>query len=65
MTPEPQGLGRQLKISRMVAVRRKSDQPAVIFVLLLTYLRTDTISNRTQNENPIEDRDYHLPSLTV
>ena len=57
MTPEPQGLGRKRKIATMVAVGRNSDRPAVIF-MITTYLpRTDTISNRTQNENPIEDRD--------
>lgn len=37
MTPEPQGLSRQRKIRRMVAVRRKSDRPAVIFSITTYY----------------------------
>ena len=60
MTPEPQGLGRQRKIARMVAVtsvRRKSDHPAVIFMISDGQTRNSTI---TQNENPIEDRDKTL-----
>ena len=57
MAPKPQGLSQQLKISRMVAVRRKSDRPAVIFMIIIIsdgQTRNPTI---TQNENPIEDRD--------
>ena len=55
MAPEPQWLCRQRKIGRMVAFRRKSDRPAVIFMII-----TDGQTRYpmvTQNENPIEDRD--------
>ena len=55
MAPEPQGLGRQRKIARMVAVRRKSDRPAVIFSVISDGQTRYPIV--TQNENPIEDRE--------
>ena len=58
MAHEPQWLCRQRKIGRMVAIRRKSDRPAVIF--MITYYGQTRYPMVTQNENPIEDRDNVL-----
>ena len=60
MAHEPQGLCRQRKIGRMVAIRRKSDRPAVTFSVTYYYYYYGQTRYPmvTQNENPIEDRDH-------
>ena len=57
MAHEPQGLCRQRKIGRMAAIRRKSDRPAVIFMITITTDGQTRYPMVTQNENPIEDRE--------